>query len=47
MDSVFVIDVVVSGDPAEIVLRLPPILVNGVQVDLAEVTLSRKLAVIY
>jgi hypothetical protein len=46
-DSVFVIDIVVSGDPGEISVRLPTISINDEPVDMPAVTFFRKLAVTY
>lgn len=45
--SVFVIDIVVSGDPREITVQLPPISIDDSLAELKPVTFTRKLAVIY
>jgi hypothetical protein len=42
IDSVFAIDIAVSGDPTQITVQLPPVSVNGQVVDVPAVTFLRK-----
>ena len=44
-DSVFVIDIVLSDDPAQIAVQLPPISINGQFAHVPPVTFSRRLRV--
>lgn len=46
-DSVFIVDVLVSGSPAQITVQLPPLLINDRSVDVPAVTFVRKLDVTY
>ncbi|MGO9933450.1 MAG: hypothetical protein ACLPV8_16795 [Steroidobacteraceae bacterium] len=46
-DSIFVIDVAVPGNPGEFTIRLPPVLVNDVLVDVPAVTFLRKSSVYF
>lgn len=41
-DSVFVIDIAVSGDPAQITIQFPPVSINGTFVDVPAVTFLHK-----
>jgi hypothetical protein len=41
-DSIFVIDIAVSGDPAEITIQFPPVSINGTFVDVPAVTFLHK-----
>jgi hypothetical protein len=41
-DSIFVIDVAVSGDPAQITIQFPPVSINGALVDVPAVTFLHK-----
>jgi hypothetical protein len=44
-DSIFVIDIAAPDNPAEFTVQLPPVLVNGVLVDVPAVTFLRKSSV--
>jgi hypothetical protein len=46
-DSVFVINIAVSGSPAQITVQLPPMLINDRNLEIPAVTFLRKLAVTY
>jgi hypothetical protein len=46
-DSVFIVDVLVSGNPSQITVQLPSLLINDKPVDVPAVTFRRKLAVTY
>jgi len=46
-DSIFVIDVAVPDNPSEFTVRLPPVLVNDVLVDVPAVTFLRKSSVYF
>jgi hypothetical protein len=41
-DSIFVIDIAVSGDPAQITIQFPPVSINGTFVDVPAVTFLHK-----
>jgi hypothetical protein len=42
IDSIFVIDIAVSGDPAQITIQFPPVSINGIPVDVPVVTFLQK-----
>jgi hypothetical protein len=41
-DSIFIVDVAVSGDPAQITIQLPPVSINGTLVDVPAVSFLHK-----
>lgn len=41
-DSIFIIDIAVSGDPAQITIQLPPVSINGTLVDVPAVSFVHK-----